>query len=1038
MPVTKSIHFTRNVNLLQNQANAAIDVTVADPALLAAPFRHQQTDLSAISVTAAGGEDVTFKSGGAGVAFHLSAGAKAGAGVYLDGDAIATALSLDSDTSLDMPSDLRKHYTMIRCGFDFAASVNGSMALGAGGAVSLGLDGSVDAGFGVIRRFIDNSATGLQELTDVANSWKLPMHIASDADLDPGTWIVSEVGGMLAVKLGAQYGLDYNWIRTLQLGGMDGDIGLRLQLGINAALGLCAAGTYVIVVSRESPAPSDRVLRLRLFRRSERGWSFALNAGAALTSQAILPNHVDDFISAVLGVHGAQAISDLHAFKAWNGDKTTLGGLLAAAGVDRAQKLLGDVTGVDPRTAFNFAHAKFDNFLKLWDGLDHRVSTLILKFVGDHVDLGPIKQIAGLIDNGTPPQFAAFLADKLKDVAFFQTPEGQYLESLSSDGLVSLLASPLDMPAFAAVKGVAQKTLAVLDGGEVESILTKLQNELAIALDLQPLVDLAHPADQATVNSLDALLQAKLAAFLNKTFDKTMAGLGVQDVENIRLLLQKLLARRNEFYQKAKGALEREYQFSLATTYQSGVAKSALFDVEFDFATGDSTMLSGFLRNAIAGRLDEILVNRVAGISLNKALLTHHLKRQAHVEFNMPHFMEASDSLLLADAEVTPVETRNGRLLMYDLTAHEQGNVRINAMMRRSSALSVGAHFGQFAGGDVRIHQSHSLSYAYNFRQAMKSMKPHDFKAQAGAYIDAYFAELFASGAGTRAAWLSRFEGNILLTLSLSVPASIGAQWFIPADANENLRVLRMKRALLASLQSLIPFYYFSDLSKFQNTGFGTTSLLVYEAAEPQFSEFGSLSDDVLRNIADRTGIGEEDSPLGHVLNYWSARLKDADGPNQNFFENNGSNRAQIISGTKNTLGSFRSLMITTQNVLESAEKSRAQILKFLATAPDKPSEALAHLADFGKDLVDTFNRNTAGIYGGSALEPLGTLAFMDAARALGGLPVSANAMFDVTVVKPGVDPLAFIDNDPGADQIVNEDRLVAAGATPSLPLLTC
>src|ERR1700722_3978412 len=89
MPVTKSIHFTRNVNLLQNQANAAIDVTVADPALLAAPFRHQQTDLSAISVTAAGGEDVTFKSGGAGVAFHLSAGAKAGAGVYLDGDGFA-------------------------------------------------------------------------------------------------------------------------------------------------------------------------------------------------------------------------------------------------------------------------------------------------------------------------------------------------------------------------------------------------------------------------------------------------------------------------------------------------------------------------------------------------------------------------------------------------------------------------------------------------------------------------------------------------------------------------------------------------------------------------------------------------------------------------------------------------------------------------------------------------------------------------------------------------------------------------------------
>src|SRR5262245_33839541 len=124
-PATRTIHFSKNVTLIKDGATAAIDVTVADPRLLAQPFDHQQIDLAAISISAEGGQDLTFLNGQSEVQFHASAAASAGAGVFLDGNAIANALALDSNIVLDMPADGAKHYTMIRCGFDVAASVNG-------------------------------------------------------------------------------------------------------------------------------------------------------------------------------------------------------------------------------------------------------------------------------------------------------------------------------------------------------------------------------------------------------------------------------------------------------------------------------------------------------------------------------------------------------------------------------------------------------------------------------------------------------------------------------------------------------------------------------------------------------------------------------------------------------------------------------------------------------------------------------------------------------------------------------------------------
>ena len=70
----------------------------------------------------------------------------------------------------------------------------------------------------------------------------LPRQIVSIDQVPPGTWIATEAMGSISITLGAQVGYDFNWVREARLGGLTGDIGLRLQMGVNAAVGFYVSG----------------------------------------------------------------------------------------------------------------------------------------------------------------------------------------------------------------------------------------------------------------------------------------------------------------------------------------------------------------------------------------------------------------------------------------------------------------------------------------------------------------------------------------------------------------------------------------------------------------------------------------------------------------------------------------------------------------------------------------------------------------------------------------------------------------------------
>ena len=95
----------------------------------------------------------------------------------------------------------------------------------------------------------------------------------------------------------------------------------------------------------------------------------------------------------------------------------------------------------------------------------------------------------------------------------------------------------------------------------------------------------------------------------------------------------------------------------------------------------------------------------------------------------------------------------------------------------------------------------------------------------------------------------------------------------------------------------------------------------------------------------------------------------------------------------------------------------------------EDPEGAVEALAEFGAAITDAFNAKVKSIYGGGALRPLGTMVFIEAARAF--LPPTAHpptsALVELTVVKEDAafDLASFLEGKhPAASDVVIQERL--------------
>src|SRR5262249_8059606 len=248
----KGFKFHRNLSLLNQNGSLGFEISgQVQPDVIAAlvsdtqPFPQRNIEFAEVGLKASTPNPIEFARGSDKISFTASGSAFAGLGIYQTGAALLQKLGGSAEDfslgALEFENDDHSILSVLRWGYSAEGKASGAMALGPAGTATLSISGNAEGLFAVIRRMPSNTAAR-SVVQETADSWMLPRQINSIDQVPSGTWIIAEVVGGLGVKLGAQLGYDFNWIREAQFGGLSGDIGLRLQMGINAAVGFSVSG----------------------------------------------------------------------------------------------------------------------------------------------------------------------------------------------------------------------------------------------------------------------------------------------------------------------------------------------------------------------------------------------------------------------------------------------------------------------------------------------------------------------------------------------------------------------------------------------------------------------------------------------------------------------------------------------------------------------------------------------------------------------------------------------------------------------------
>ncbi len=1048
-------------------ANSSATVTAQGPEELDvvvalaenSPFPPRQIDLGEVSVQGQGGKPVVLKGlpGQGNVSFTAQAGF--GLAVYPDPVALVAYLASTLNWAgrlqegFTLPDDPGANYLSLTWRYDFGGSGKLSARpaeLGGGIGASFGIDAETGGLFALIQR-APKSTGARTAVAKALSSWRLPKRVRKASELAPGTWLLAAVDGSLKMSLDAEYGYNMSWVRQAKLGELVGDIGLKLELGVSAKVGAQFSGRYAVVLGRETSAP---VLRLRIYKIKKKGWNFALNAGATVTGDTsnFSPASFETFLAGVLGLNASQVIGDLDGLEKWT-DPQRLPKELATLGTDYLFDFIHQVTGVDPVAEFNQAKGELLALIQRWNALPQRVAAQLWKAVGEGnlQELQKLHDLAQQIATSPDDEVRRLIGAKLSSVEFFSTPSGRWLLSVAEGKLLSLVSGPLDK-----LQAVAGKTTAVIDPGRPLELFTRFQQQLSQRLGIDKIEAAAQAADPA---QLDDWLAARLAKFIGAG-SVTGKALG-----ELNAGLTALRAKSQEFYGKTLAALNKSYQFSLATTYQSTSAGSALFDVEFDFQGGKAAAASELLADALAGDFNALLTQPSAAVKLNQAVLSHNTERQSHVEISLPWLDKTSDWKNTASAALNVEDDSAGRLLLYTLSAEDSvRQAASRANFARCSSLGLTARLPKRLKAGVSDHRATGENYSssYSLRRASQKTVRKELEMEIGPYLQAYFAGLLEGVGNGKISdsfddWLVDLDkaldpvqpgtGNLGFTLfSLEVALSdqqVGV-WFQSGFGSSDYQ--RMSKALQHRLKAKIAFYYFADIGKLGPSSPNQQAVLLYTAIAPhsqlkvvgqQLEEKGSqvywdyLDSNLLRTVL---SSGETQRRLATRMGQLEARLlrHGRTAVAKRFDPQVAQNLSNVISGALNSgRPFFDNLLLAESRLVNAAKKAQAQWSKALTSSSKNPQGAVKALQKFGGAITEAFNKDLRDAVLGSALRPLGTLLLLEGALALRNSPNSKpqapSALASLAVVKPGVmfDAQSFLDGTvPPAGELVIQQRL--------------
>jgi len=1019
----KDFAYTKDGRFLDNQVSASIKVsapgTVA--ALLAAdePFPSGTTKVGSLSASIDGNPgDLKFGSGEETVTFSGSASVTSSLAVYDNTTDLLKDLDPDPQKKLlegfTIDGGLATQFVLLDWGYDISASGKGTVALGTGAGATFAADGSTNGLFAVIRGFATRPKSR-EAIQSTINSWMLPRQVGSVEDLQPGTWLIAEVDGSIEVKIGAQYGYSFNWIRKVNLGNLSGDVGLKIQAAVDAAVGFNASGKYLLLVARESVDPSSKVMRVQIFKVAKKGWSFAFDASVGVTGSTgvLLPAQIDDFVDAVFGVRGAQVVEDLKEFDKWGDPAVSLPDLLSGFVSDFATKELGSLAGGEIQR-YEEARKRIADFLQQWDNLGHTTSTMlwsaIQKASGPVAELLDFLQKTNGFDDAT---LKTLIEGELAKAGFSSNPIGQWLESVAATDVLSMLNSG---PLLAKVRMAAQNVLAIANGKVLDNLVRFVGQKLNIS-------DVEKTVNEADFNKLDPWLKGKLAKFLGQQ------QVLFADLNQIRATAKAIRDKASELYQQATKALNNIYTTAFHYTYSKTTMSTALVDVSFDFAKNPG--VGAFLKMAIQGDFKDLLLATNPGITMKSAALTHGVTRQSHIQIALPYFNDTIDHINQALASMNVAED-NGRLFIYDLRAKDS----VVRAHKWASNLTLTGKMSEAVGVHAFITNAEvadSMTFVYSFRHAAKDLRDVELEEQLHPLIAPYFPKAFGGSAAPDVAslheWIGDLDnqaskingtrtgdlGSLLFSLDVSLPGKVVTAWLnAPTEPKANA-YFEMSRNIQRVLRRFTQYCYFSNPAHYANIN-AAPAVFVYGCLPISTNIRLNDNDTVDLDLTDRTYWDFESDEERHAMVFAaptkiavavrmagiqrvlrdSARLK-----NSAQFYDPASLEDKLQVAFQSSI--FKGLLFTEKQTIDHATKAAVNLAKYRATAGTDPEQAMQALEDFGNKITNALNDGLGSLI--QNLQEFSGMIFLEAARALdpGLLSVQPVARLDTILLRSSV-----------------------------------
>lgn len=990
-----STRFQLDKTIVTPEGSVTVDIGAAtahdvlDAILENKPFPDRpdgKIDLGSIELKGETGKTFAFNAGQTTIGFQASAEFKTGLGVFNAAIDAIHALQLENapQLNLSIPGNATDKFLVLSWGYGINGAFSGSHPAGVLGSVTFGAEGKRDSLYAVLHRF-PGDTDARTALGDLFSSWRLPRQVRQARDLKPGTWLVAEVDGSLAIHISAQLGYDLNLVREAKLRGLTRNLGAKIDAGLKTTFGFDVSGRYLVVLGRESAAEASNNVRLQLFKQSRRGLSFGLNLSVGVTGQNEVPTDIDELVKAVFGVHGLQAVRDLHLIERWTDPKNDLGETAARLLNDTGLKLLTEATGIDAAKEFNKARQIVLDEFKKWDALPEKVSAATWNILSKLEDGGQTFKafLTALADNDPATRAAGFAA-ALQDATFGDTAAGQWLAALADQGLLAL-SGELDR-----VHSVAAQTLDILNGG----IIRKLQNFIDGKLNLAKIRDAVTQND---FDKVDGWLIKRLGDFFEKE-------LHFEDLKPVQAAIHLVLTKTQDIYGKAQKALNSRYNFEFAAAYMKNTTSTALLDVNFDLQ--QQSAVDMFRKVVDTSKLDDLLVQQTQGVTLNMATLSHEIKRTSTVQLNMPMFSFDSEHVNDSLAKIT-AEEDGGRVLVYELNASDSVTVK----NRYRSELSVLASL-QVRNGQLEMAPDSAKSIAYESRQVKKGMRLADFEHRVTPFVHEYLPQLFSGNGSSLQTFyvdLDRTVENVLhnganefgdtaLAMQVSAPSSVLGSWFI-RRTKDRLKQdsMSMSRALQVKLRTLLPFSFFQDISKLRSNP-SAAALLVWagmpistsiDFRDGQIKRFNSDAD-VFWDFPDielRRAVASDPHTTASLvpsLLTAQARLREVgDDHNASFFTAQQAPTFQNMtrSGMGDTL--LQSLLFTEAEIIRGATAALKDVNEMLDAVATAPTVAINRFADFGAHLTDTFNRKLSSVYGNDALRTVSSMVLLEASRAI-------------------------------------------------------